>query len=375
MDNIRNLLNQIAIISKKNAEILDAFGGRFNMFKICGVNHYENTHSAILAEFLNPNGTHGLKSKLLKCFVEMFCNDDIKQNFKIEKANVFTEYSVNEGRIDILIKDNENHAIIIENKIYAADQWEQLKRYKIFASKEYGESKYQIFYLTLGGNEATKQSSEGVDYKSISYQTNIITWLEKCVCIGVHFPMVRETINQYINHLKSLTNQDMSTKNIEEIVDVLSKNIESTFIIADNLTYLKNYLINKIFLPQLSEICKELGLSNVSEEYDRVNESLSDFQIMNPKWKTFKIGFEFETRGLANFIIGVNHIGDIRKDETFEKLKPFFARKNDNWVWNPFPTYSYWGKEAMIAIKNGEMANIFKEEITKILELTKGFDM
>jgi hypothetical protein len=71
MDNIRNLLNQIAIISKKNAEILDVFGGRFNMFKVCGVNHYENTHSAILAEFLNPNGTHGLKSKLLKCFVMM----------------------------------------------------------------------------------------------------------------------------------------------------------------------------------------------------------------------------------------------------------------------------------------------------------------
>jgi hypothetical protein len=306
----------------------------------------------------------------------MFCNDDIKQNFKIEKANVFTEYPANEGRIDILIKDNENHAIIIENKIYAEDQWEQLKRYKIFASKEYGEGKYQILYLTLWGNEASEQSSEGVDYKPTSYQTDIIAWLEKCVCIAVHFPMVRETINQYINHLKSLTNQDMNTKNKEEIVYILSNNIESTFAIADNLTHLKNYLINKIFLPQLSEICEELGLKNVSEEYDRVNESWSGFQIMNPNWKVFKIGFEFESRNLGNFIIGVNHINnDIRKDETFEKLNPLFARKNNNWVWKPFPTHSSWGKEAMVAIQNGEMANIFKEEIKKILELTKGFDM
>ncbi|MCL2512087.1 MAG: PD-(D/E)XK nuclease family protein [Bacteroidales bacterium] len=58
MENLQNLLNQVALISEKNAEILDAAGGRFNMFRVCGVNHYENTHSAIIAEFLNPNGSH-----------------------------------------------------------------------------------------------------------------------------------------------------------------------------------------------------------------------------------------------------------------------------------------------------------------------------
>ena len=69
MGNIQNLLNQVSIITKKNAEYIDATGGRFNMFRIVGVNHYENTHSAILAELLNPKGTHGLKSKLLELFV------------------------------------------------------------------------------------------------------------------------------------------------------------------------------------------------------------------------------------------------------------------------------------------------------------------
>ena len=168
----------------------------------------------------------------------------------------------------------------------------------------------------------------------------------------------------------------MNTKNIDEVVEILSKDIESTFAVADNITNLKNHLINKVFLLQLSAICEELGLKNVSEEYDRVNESWSGFQIKNPNWKTFKIGFEFETRGLGNFIIGVNHIdNDIRNDETFEKMKSFFARKNNNWVWKSFPTYPYWGKEAMIAIQNGEMANVFKEEIKKILDLTKELEM
>ena len=147
MQDLKNLLNQVGIISKKNAEILDATGGRFNMFRLCGVNHYENTHSAIIAEFLNPNGSHGLKSKLLESFIETLGNDFTIEHFNCEKARVRTEHSTEEGRIDILIEDNQHKAIIIENKIYANDQPEQLKRYNRYAQTY--KNGYQILYLTL----------------------------------------------------------------------------------------------------------------------------------------------------------------------------------------------------------------------------------
>jgi len=118
MGKINNLLNQVAIINKKNAEILDATGGRFNMFRVCGVNHYENTHSAILAELLNPNGTHGLKSKLLECFIETLGDYFTIEKFDFEKSRIHTEHSTEEGRIDILIEDNQNKSIIIENRCH-----------------------------------------------------------------------------------------------------------------------------------------------------------------------------------------------------------------------------------------------------------------
>ncbi|MEN0007975.1 PD-(D/E)XK nuclease family protein, partial [Flavobacterium nitrogenifigens] len=210
MERISNLLSQVAIIGKKNTEILDATGGRFNMFRVCGVNHYENTHSAIIAEFLNPNGTHGLKSKLLECFIETLGDYFTVQTFNCEKSRVITEHPTEEGRIDILIEDNQNKAIIIENKIYANDQFEQLKRYDRYAQKY--KNGYQILYLTLFGDSASEHSGSGVSYLSISHKENIISWLEKCVSIASRFPIVRETIIQYINHLKQLTNQDMDTK-------------------------------------------------------------------------------------------------------------------------------------------------------------------
>ena len=164
----------------------------------------------------------------------------------------------------------------------------------------------------------------------------------------------------------------------EELIEYLSKpeNIESAFSIGDNLTNVKNNIINKVLIKQLDEVCEQLGLINESSEYDRVNTSWSGFQIKNPKWKTYNIGLEFEAKNLRNLIIGIYHIDTkIRNEESFEKLKTKFSRNNHNWVWNNFPEYNTWGSKAMIAIQNGEIASIFKTEIEKILEITKSIEM
>lgn len=293
MDKIKSLLGQVAIISKKNAEILDATGGRFNMFRICGVNHYENTHSAILAEFLNPKGTHGLKSQFLECFLETLGVRFAVTGFDCKQTRVYTEYSTPEGRMDILIEDQHNHkAIIIENKIYADDQWAQLKRYSKYAEKNYHVGNYQILYLTLWGNEASGQSADGVTYTTISYKETIINWLEKCVAIASRYPMVRETIIQYINHLKQLTNQDMDKRNQEEITDILSKveNLRAAKDIHDNYSATFDAIVEKHFNPKMIEFAKQNGLEY---EYVGSEESYVMFQLTHPLWeKRCRIRFE-----------------------------------------------------------------------------------
>jgi PD-(D/E)XK nuclease superfamily len=292
MESLKNLLNQVSIINKKNIEILDATGGRFNMFRVCGVNHYENTNSAILAELLNPKGTHGLKSKLLECFIETLGDFFSIQNFNFEKGRVITEHSTDEGRIDILILDNQNKAIIIENKIYAKDQPEQLKRYNRYAQTY--KNGYQILYLTLSGDSASQQSGEGVLYLPISYKENIINWLENCVAISSRFPTVRETIIQYINHLKQLTNQDMDTKNKEEITEVLSKidNLRAAKAVYLNYGATYNFIAEKYFNPKMEEFAKLKGLRY---NYERSEEFYIKFHFTSSNWQgKIWIGFTFE---------------------------------------------------------------------------------
>lgn len=378
MEKINNLLNQVAIINKKNAEILDATGGRFNMFRVCGVNHYENTHSAILAELLNRNGTHGLKSKLLECFIDTLGDYFTIEKFDFEKSRIHTEYSTEEGRIDILIEDNQNKAIIIENKIYANDQPEQLKRYNRYAQTY--RNGYQILYLTLLGDSASEQSGGGVSYLSISYKENIINWLEKCVAIASRFPTVRETIIQYINHLKQLTNQDMDIKNKEEITEVLSKieNLRAAQAIYQNYSATYNYLIEKHFNPKMEAFAKQKGLEY---NYERSEEQYVRFHLTNSNWQgKCWIGFTFEGNrchyGLCNNP-NVYRISEENRKTLHENLNKLdiLSRKESNW----WPFYAHYTNLSLDTwesgiIKSDNFLNECKDKIEKLLLAMEGIN-
>ena len=297
MKNLQNLLQQISTITQKNNELLDATGGRFNMFHICGVNHYENTHSAIIAELLNPNGSHSLKSAFLQAFLSLINKDFIPPTFNPSTAIIYTEYTTDNGRIDILIEDNQKNALIIENKIYATDQHEQLKRYNQYAQNKY--KAHNIYYLTLFGDKASLQSGEGVSYLPISYSDTIIKWLEKCIALAARLPLVRETLIQYSNHLKVLTNQDMNTKNQEEIVKTLGdfNNLEAVQNIFLNYPKVFDYLARKHFNPKMEAFARQKkGLAYHYEKVTKNYDSYISFYFTNKeKWgEKIEIRFDFE---------------------------------------------------------------------------------
>lgn len=108
----------------------EANGDSFNVFNIIGLKTEEvRLHSALIAELLNPHGSHGLSNSCLKSFLIMlglpldyFDYAKISNDYKERYIGSVTK---NEGgRIDIIIEDG-NHALIIENKIYAEDQENQ----------------------------------------------------------------------------------------------------------------------------------------------------------------------------------------------------------------------------------------------------------
>ena len=257
MEKLQSLLHQISIVVANEQTAFReklARGESFNIFSICGVNHYEVTHSAIIAEFLDPQGSHGQGLAFFKAFVESLNLQDF--DFSLNGVEVATEMVTPNGRIDIVISNNNKQAVIIENKIYASDQWKQLKRYDDFAKTKYTNG-YKILYLTLNGNDPNDDESRKVEYITISYKHHIIDWLLRCKHWAIDKPLIRETLNQYIQHIKNLTNTiDMDTDNKNSIIKLLIENHQATEKILNIQRDLEEHIVKNILFPTLKEVAQ-----------------------------------------------------------------------------------------------------------------------
>lgn len=256
MDNIDNLLREVNHICEKYDEIARISGENFNIFQTLGLQSDELSHSKIIAELLNPKGSHGRGDEFLELFLKII-EKDIQ---KFKNAYVKTEQSTNDGRVDILITAGSQATVVIENKIYAGDQPAQLARYR----KAYPDA--TIIYLTLDGREPSSFSTDGEKnayYKLLSYEQHIIPWLEQCREKSVDHPYLRETISQYINLLKILTGQTRSKNMSKELVKTIvrnQENVKSAFAIGENINEIKNEIIINSFVPLMKILANRYTL-------------------------------------------------------------------------------------------------------------------
>jgi hypothetical protein len=365
---LNKFLNEVNVILQqekiKKEESLKR-GERFNMFETLGVAHYEVTHSSILASFLNPKELHGQGDMFLKLF---FSTIGDETGLDTANSNVYTEFSNEEGRIDILIEDNNNKAVIIENKIYAGDQDAQLIRYNRFANNKYKKG-FSIYYLTLAGDEASEKSAKTVQYKCISYAQDIINWLEQCIKESATTPMIRETLVQYKNHIKQLTNQDMEAINKEKLMEVMVANSEAVAAICNTQNEYKQYVYLTIVKPKFEEYCQKNHLlfedSNLFE-----GSGERGFFFRKEEWKSAAIWFYTERAGEKDFYWGVsNYEGDALKVEKIQ-LDCISGPITDYWPYGYkyLSQYRNWDMNTLSEMVNGNYVKYITDLVNKALE-------
>lgn len=275
-------------------------GDFFNVFNVLGLSISETTHSAFIAELLNPHGSHGLGDFFLKKFLTYAHIENLQLD--VRRACVQMERYIGEidedyncgGRIDIIIEAN-NKAVIIENKIYAQDQYKQLIRYNDYAQKTYAD--YRLLYLTLGNGAASDVSTKCThyqllphkDYYPITYSTHILEWLENCVEEMPQETVVNVIVTQYIDLLKQLTHQKMEANNI--ILDALKKeeNWAVCLEVIANADSWRQEVWNS-FYNQLEERVHKLG-------WLIENRSVFDFDTKKHKDAKWVIGLTYENSG------------------------------------------------------------------------------
>lgn len=353
---IEVLLKEIKTISKHYTEISKLTGEKFNVFRILKLSANEvRTHSAFIAELLDPFGSHSSGSIFLNHFLEIIQKKDFSNPTEVPVKIVFNPENVKKikvehwlgnvsgtdgGYIDILLTDKENNQIIIENKIYAVDQPKQILRYHNF------DKSAPLIYLTLDGKmpsvESTGKEPAVLDKLiCISYQDDILKWLDECKKSSIDQPIIRETIKQYQFLIKDLTNQS-SNKNMEE--DIINKIMSSTDYIESALNL--NRLIPALqqnLIVKFKDILKDEFEPNYKIGFSKnLGKEESYISIFKSEWKNEMI-FYFNKK--YDLYIGFRPkekpIEDVLKNIK-NQFKNYHNQKNIKYKNLDWPGWSWW---------------------------------
>lgn len=248
-------------------KVMDSLKSDFNVFDLI-INPYDevNLHSRIIYSILTER-------KFQKQFLMRFLDsigvslpDDVSfsdfKNIVVEKEKAFSN-----GRVDLFISfkiKNTPYNILVENKLLAGDQSEQMNRYLYYMNSFPNANNY-VCYLTLDGSAPSEYSTKSLDeINLISYDSEIMNWIEDCIKIASREPGVREVLIQYSSLLERLTGKDVDF--VMELKEYLLEDPEN-FISANSM------------IPALNDAKAELQLrfwTKLEESLDLMFENFPD---------------------------------------------------------------------------------------------------
>lgn len=269
-EKINEILDCVSDISNNYIAEKELSGSEFNLLKISKITKDEVKNCMILAELLNPSGSHGQKSKFLKSFCENVLDIDVSEE-EISRSDVFREYVIDSNRrIDIVIK-TPLRFIPIEVKIDAKDQKAQCSDYYNFALQQKKDIQSRVYYLTIDGHLprgegciglTPKENADGtIEYEEvvpISFREHICMWLDSILADEEikNKTILFTQISQFADSIKEVCGKmdDELKLKIAESISESSEKMKAAVAVADSVNRAKEDLIIRFLDSLTSEI-------------------------------------------------------------------------------------------------------------------------
>ena len=343
---------------EKSKDYLYEDSSRYNLLSIIEKDRDEaHVHSKVIYSLLSQNWGKIDKETFLTLFLkEIGIEDEIIYNEKweVSREKVFDLDTI-KGRLDFEIK-SKDYIYIIEMKIDAGDQPEQLMRYQKFAKEQH--KKYKIFYLTLDGHNASKKSigeeenleeNQKVEYTNISFKEEILNWLENCLKLVEGKENKLACINQYIasinkilgeketkikdNILKSVKDIKTAITIYEKLNENLQKVLESFFEELNKKlkNKLKDITPKPIYNESYIKDYYNYTLDKIPQDYPGLYIVLAENKSKNSNHYRFVLKLELSPELTACF-------GFIKNDDDIKETVPFVyfsqVKKNSSGLYN-----------------------------------------
>ena len=331
---------------------------RFNLLSIIEKDRDEaHVHSKVIYNLLSQDWGKKDKETFLTLFLKEIGIEDeniYDKNWEVTREKAFDLDTI-KGRLDFEIK-SKDCIYIIEMKIDAGDQPEQLIRYQEFAKEQH--KKYKIFYLTLDGHNASKKSigeeenleeNEKVEYTNISFKEEILNWLGNCLKLVEGKENKSACINQYIasinkilgekntkikdNILKSVKDIKTAITIYEKLNENLQKVLESFFEELNKKlkNKLKDITPKPIYNESYIKDYYNYTLDKIPQDYPGLYIVLAENKSKNSNHYRFVLKLELSPELTACF-------GFIKNDDDIKETVPFVyfsqVKKNSSGLYN-----------------------------------------
>lgn len=193
---------------QKDAELLARKNAPdFNIFRFLVYERKEELHSRFISYLLNPRESHDQGHLFLEHFLDSLRgetniplpNSEFNQGVWLVQREVVSQF----GRLDIVLRNKKLKTIyVIENKVDAYEQFDQIDRYGMYIEKHHGQyPTHGLLFLTIDGHSASTAGK--MTYYKISYRQTIQKWLDS-VIDKIEANTVKETVRQYLTLVKAL---------------------------------------------------------------------------------------------------------------------------------------------------------------------------
>ena len=362
---------------------------------------YEIILSKIIADLLNPSGSHGQNRRFLDAFLEIIKRPDLKDKKrpKVDREAPTDRSSENpRGKIDILV-EFENFGLGIENKLDADEQKKQLQGYYEHLKEKYGDQGFCLVFITPDGREP--KSIEPSKPVCVSYNPDMLNWIKKC-CQLCESDKFRWFLRDFMDYIPTILQEgpmdDSIERNLifnhalenEKNLEIVLK-INSAF--DDKLELHRRIIVQ--FLDKLEKfVLEKLRQRPDGSEWEVNYDSLRDSPLNKNQYKTFGFGkqswgrqytvaIEPQSHCAGDVTIGVGweQKDTLRADQVehiWKSLEPMFKTNDgeptESWVWRGLlrEPYTNWNtKEALIKLYNGEAVKDLGKDFVNIIDVVE----
>lgn len=191
---------------------------RFNVLDLLQPD--ENGLSDLIADLISPVGRHGQGDAFLRCFLAALGLGPMLTTAPVRVLREVPTHGIElfRRRIDIVVETDA--LILIENKVDAAEQHDQIKdylRHLDYCSRAFGRVGRLVFLTPNGRRPVSAAAGQPLDERVIcwSYEYDLRRWLERCreVCQA---DKIRHFLGDFVTYIDTRLKRETIADDLEQ---------------------------------------------------------------------------------------------------------------------------------------------------------------